>query len=90
MLSVNKYSQKYINECRSKVAVQVSAYQNLVTTARNQTAADKPLLNKAVEAFEPLFILILPTPSAFGISPKVRYAVSVEKIVLKRRFGEKA
>lgn len=55
MLCVNNYSQKYIDECRSKTAAQVSAYQSLVAAARNQAAADEPLLNAAIEAFEPHF-----------------------------------
>lgn len=55
MLCVNNYTQKYINECRSRVAAQVSAYQTLVAAARNQTATDEPHLNTAIEAFEPHF-----------------------------------
>jgi hypothetical protein len=34
MLRANNYTQKYIDECRSRVAAQVSAYQTLVPTAR--------------------------------------------------------
>src|SRR6266478_4146954 len=55
MLCVNNYTQKYIDDCRSKVTAQVSAYQALVAAARNKTATDKPLLNAAIEAFEPHF-----------------------------------
>ena len=55
MLCVNNYTQKYIDECRSKVAAQVSAYQTLVTAVRNQAATDIPLVNAAIEAFEPHF-----------------------------------
>ena len=55
MLCVNNYTQKYIDECRSRVAAQVSAYQALVATARNQTATDEPLVGAAIEAFEPHF-----------------------------------
>ena len=55
MLCVNNYTQKYIGECRSRVAAQVSAYQNLVAKARNQTAAGKPPVNAAITAFEPHF-----------------------------------
>ena len=53
MLCVNNYTQKYIDERRSRVAAQVSAYQALVATARNQAANDEPQLNAAIEAFEP-------------------------------------
>lgn len=55
MLCVNNYTQKYIDECRARVAAPVSAYQSLVATARNQTATGEPLLNAAIEAFEPHF-----------------------------------
>ncbi|MDD5320091.1 MAG: hypothetical protein PHD43_05650 [Methylococcales bacterium] len=55
MLCVNNYTQKYIDECRSRVAAQVSAYQSLVATARNQAVAGRPLLDAAIEAFEPHF-----------------------------------
>jgi hypothetical protein len=55
MLCVNNYTQKYIDECRSRVAEQVSAYHTLVAAARNQAATDEPLLNTAIEAFEPHF-----------------------------------
>ena len=55
MLCVNNYTQKYIDECHSRVAAQVSAYKTLVATARNKTSTDEPLLNAAIEAFEPHF-----------------------------------
>jgi len=55
MLCVNNYTQKYIDECRARVAAQVSAYQALVATARNKTATNEPLLNDSIEAFEPHF-----------------------------------
>jgi hypothetical protein len=34
ILGVNKYTRKYIDECRSKVDLQISAYKKLVTTSR--------------------------------------------------------
>lgn len=55
MLCVNNYAQKYIDECHSRVAEKISAYQTPVATARNQTATDEPRLNAAIEAFEPHF-----------------------------------
>lgn len=55
MLCVNNYTQNYIDECRSRVAAQVSAYQGLVATARNQAVAGRPLLDAAIKAFEPHF-----------------------------------
>jgi len=55
MLCVNNYTQKYIDECRSRVAEQVSAYRTLVAAARTQGATDEPVLNTAIEIFEPHF-----------------------------------
>ncbi len=48
MLSVNKYAQKYIDECRSRVAGHVSAYQVFIALARKQAGSDEPLLNAAM------------------------------------------
>jgi hypothetical protein len=53
MLSMNNYTQEYIDKCRLKVDSQLSTYRNLVTTAREQAGADNPLLNNAIESFEP-------------------------------------
>ncbi len=55
MLCVNNYTQKYIDECRSKVDLQLSTYKNLLTTARKQVGANEAILNSAIEAFEPVF-----------------------------------
>lgn len=55
MLCVNNYPQKYIIDCCSRIAAQISAYQTLVATARAQAVTDESLLNAAVEAFEPRF-----------------------------------
>ncbi|SRR6266478_2359462 len=76
MLCVNNYAQKYIDECRSRVAAQVSAYQALVATARNQAANDEPPLNAAIEAFEPHFFnnIVLALDSYF-----VHRARAIEK-----------
>lgn len=76
MLCVNNYTQKYIDECRSRVAEQVSAYQTLVAAARNQAATDEPLLNAAIEAFEPHFFnnMVLALDSYF-----VHRARAIEK-----------
>ena len=76
MLCVNNHTQKYIDECRQRVAAQVSAYQTLVATARNQAATDEPLLNAAMEAFEPHFFnnIVLALDSYF-----VHRARAIEK-----------
>jgi hypothetical protein len=55
MLSVNKYTQGYVDRCRSRVAEDVSAYQGLVAAARKQSATSEPPLSSAVEAFEQRF-----------------------------------
>jgi hypothetical protein len=53
MLGMNTYPQAYIDECRARVAAQVSAYQTLHATMKKQTATDG--LDAAFEAFDPLF-----------------------------------
>lgn len=55
MLCVNKYTQAYIDECRSKVAAQVTAFEALISTAKTRPATDEPLLSAAIEGFEPHF-----------------------------------
>jgi hypothetical protein len=50
MLCVNNYTQKYIDECRARVAAQIHAYQALAATAGNQSVTDEPLLNAALES----------------------------------------
>jgi hypothetical protein len=40
MLGVNKYTQEYLDKCRSRVAEHVSAYQTLVAAVRNQGATE--------------------------------------------------
>jgi hypothetical protein len=65
MLCINNYTQKYIDECSSKVKSQLSAYKNLVTTAGGQNGANKTMLNTAIKSFEPVFfnnmVLVLDT-----------------------------
>lgn len=55
MLCVNNYTQAYIDECRAKVAAQVASYKTLVETAKGQAKANGPLLDAAIDAFEPNF-----------------------------------
>lgn len=52
MLSVNKYTQEYINECRSKVSAQIKAYDNLIDAARKDTSSRESHLDSAMKAFE--------------------------------------
>ena len=51
MLCVNSYKQHYIDECRSRMEAQLTAYKDLVTAARA-----KPGSGRVVDAFEPLFL----------------------------------
>ena len=58
MLSVSSYSQEYVDECRGKIDVQLSAYKNLVTTATDPSRANEvseARLESAIAEFEPLF-----------------------------------
>ena len=55
MLCVNNYTQKYIDECRSKVEFQISAYKNIVTTAGSQSGTNETMLNAAIKSFERFF-----------------------------------
>ena len=70
MLCINNYTQKYIDECRSKVKSQISAYKNLVTTAESQNETNKTKLKAAIELFEPVFfnnmVLVLDTYFVHG------------------------
>ncbi len=54
MLSVSSYADTYIDECRSKVKLQLSTYEDLVAAARNHGGRNKTL-DLAIDAFEPLF-----------------------------------
>ncbi len=55
MPSISNYSQDYINACRSRVAVQVSSYLNLIAAARKQTPEEDIDLEHAIKDFEPHF-----------------------------------
>ena len=65
MLCVNNYTKKYIDETRSKVEFQISAYKKLVTTAGSQNGTNESLLKAAIESFKPVFfnnmVLVLET-----------------------------
>lgn len=55
MLAVNKYAQTYIDGCRSKIDVQISAYKNAVTAAKDLDRSSDTQLDPEIEAFEPVF-----------------------------------
>ena len=44
-----------IDVCRLRVNSQVSAYQKLLTSVRNQMGKNETQLNAAIESFDPLF-----------------------------------
>jgi hypothetical protein len=55
MLSVSTYPQEYIDDCRSRIDSQLSAYNDLVTAARDAGPTSETRLDSALEAFEPMF-----------------------------------
>lgn len=55
MLSINTYTQEYIDGCRLRIDVQLSTYKALAAAANVLTGPDKPRLDAAIEAFEPHF-----------------------------------
>ena len=55
MLGVKKYTQTYIEKCRSRVNIQLSTYKKLITTARIPVGKNETSLNVAIETFEPVF-----------------------------------
>lgn len=55
MLSVSKYSKQYIQGCRAKIDVQLTAYDALVGTARGGKAKGAAPFENALAAFEPGF-----------------------------------
>lgn len=52
MLSVSKYSQEYVDQCRSSIDSTLSAYEDLAKAA---AATSEPRLDAAIEAFEPTY-----------------------------------
>jgi hypothetical protein len=55
MLSVSKYTQDYIDDCRAAVDAQISTYRDLIAAAREVAPAGGARLESAIEAFEPRF-----------------------------------
>jgi hypothetical protein len=52
MLSINKYPQEFIDDCRQRIDVQVAAYRGVAAAAGG---AKQPALAAAIESFEPHF-----------------------------------
>lgn len=67
MLCVDSYTQKHVDECRSRIAAQDSAYRSLIAAARKPAGTAKPALDAAIEAFEPQYFnnLVLALDSCF-------------------------
>ena len=55
MLSVNKYTQEYVDACREEVNRQVATYVDPTTAARDLAPDGNTDLGAAIEAFEPRF-----------------------------------
>jgi hypothetical protein len=55
MLGVRNYTQEYMDGCRSRVDLDLSAYRKLVAAARKNPASNEARLNTAIEAFEGVF-----------------------------------
>lgn len=53
MLSPNSYPQAYIDDCRARIDLQLSAYHDFLLAA--ETGEDKAALGAAKDAFEALF-----------------------------------
>lgn len=59
MLSMNRYGQDYVDYCRSRIALQVSACEELVAAARDLAPTGEARLDSAIKAFEPMFGFLL-------------------------------
>ncbi|HTO50977.1 MAG TPA: hypothetical protein VML91_25295 [Burkholderiales bacterium] len=55
MLATSTYSKAYVDACRSRIALQVSAYENLVAAAKGGTAGSASPVRTAIDALEPLY-----------------------------------
>lgn len=56
MLASSKYTKEYIDECRSKVELQMSTYYNLTAKARHLDKTNDRSLHHTIEAFEHSFL----------------------------------
>jgi len=53
MLGVSSYKKDYVEECRKAVAAQLSAYRNLIETARKEAGAGNKAMASAIGSFTP-------------------------------------
>ena len=56
MLATNKYTQDYVDECRSKVELQLSTYRNMTAKAKHLDKTNDRSLHHTIEAFEKPFL----------------------------------
>jgi hypothetical protein len=56
MIAVNKYTQEYVYECRSRVELQLSTYRNLTAKAKHLDKTNDRSLHHTIEAFEKPFL----------------------------------
>ena len=56
MLAVNKYTQEYVYDCKSKVELQLSTYRNLTAKAKHLDKTNDRSLHHTIEAFEKPFL----------------------------------
>jgi hypothetical protein len=56
MLSMSKYTQEYVNDCRASIELQVSAYKEMVSIATDLGGTREARLDSAIAAFEPMFL----------------------------------
>jgi hypothetical protein len=55
MLGVKKYSQKYIDECKSKVDKDLSFYRRMIKAAKKDNDKNIDSLDSAIKSFEHVF-----------------------------------
>jgi hypothetical protein len=56
MLATSKYSREYIDDCRSRIELQLSTYRNMIAKARHLDKSNDRSLHHTIEAFERPFL----------------------------------
>jgi len=56
MLATSKYSREYIDECRSRIELQLSTYRNMIAKASHLDKSNDRSLHHTIEAFERPFL----------------------------------
>jgi len=55
MLSVNRYAQAYVDECRARAVSQLESYPALASAARDHSGAGEAAVSSAIESFDAAF-----------------------------------